>query len=63
VADDGQTFVDASPDSKITIRDAANAVVTVIGGDGSTPPVTSVRVKPGAVVFPEGTPTAGTPAA
>ena len=63
VADDGQTFVDASPDAKITIRDATNAEVTVIGGDGSTPPVTSVRVKPGAVVFPQGTPTAGTPTA
>ncbi len=63
VADDGQTFVDESPDAKITVRDAANAEVMVIGGDGSTPPVTSVRVKPGAVVFPAGTPAAATPAA
>ncbi len=63
VAEDGQTVVDASPDAKITVRDAANAVATVIGGDGSTPPVTSVRVKPGAVVFPAGTPAAATPAA
>lgn len=63
VAEDGQTFVDASPESKITIRDAANAQVAVIGGDGSTPPVTSVRVTPGGFTFPEATSTEGTPAA
>ena len=61
VAEDGQTFVDTSPDSKITVRDAANAVVAVIGGDGSTPPVTSVRVRPGAFSFPVEAPIAGTP--
>jgi hypothetical protein len=63
VAADGQTFIDAAPESKITIRDAANAVVAVIGGDGSTPPVTSVRVTAGGFTFPEIAPPAATPAA
>jgi hypothetical protein len=61
VAEDGQTFVDTSPESKITIRDAANASVAVIGGDGSTPPITSIRVKPGAFSFLAEIPTSGTP--
>lgn len=63
VAEDGQTFTDTSPDSRITIRDAAHAQVAVLGGDGSTAPVTSMRVTPGGFNFLMATPASSTPAA
>lgn len=67
VADDGQSFVDHSPETALTLRDAANTVVQVItpyqAGDGSVPPVTAVRMKVGAPGFPQATPAVGTPSA
>jgi len=65
VGDDGQSFVDNSPETALTFRDAANNVVQVItpyqGGAGTVPPVTAVRMAVGAPGFPAGTPAAGTP--
>ena len=65
VSADGQSFVDDSPETTLTFRDAANNVLQVItpyqAGDGSVPPVTAVRMAVGAPGFPAGTPTAGTP--
>ncbi len=60
VSEDGQTFVDDSPDSGPTIRDAADNVMAAPRGQ---PPVTGVRMGVGSPGFPEGTPTAGTPTA
>ncbi len=60
VSEDGQTLRDDAPESTMTIRDAAGTVVDVITGG---PPVTGVRMGVGAPGFPEGTPTAATPAA
>ena len=60
VSEDGQTFVDDSPDSGPTIRDAAGTVVAAPRGQ---PPVTGIRMGVGSPGFPEGTPTAGTPTA
>jgi hypothetical protein len=58
VSEDGQSFVDDSPDSGPTIRDAAGNVVAAPRGQ---PPVTGVRMRIGSPGFPEATPTAGTP--
>ncbi len=56
VSEDGQTWTDDGTQVKVTIRDAMNAVVTVLGGGGDqppiTPPVMATRMKPGVVVFP-----------
>ncbi|HEY7031721.1 MAG TPA: hypothetical protein VH482_10355 [Thermomicrobiales bacterium] len=60
VSEDGQTFVDDSPDSGPTIRDAAGNVVAAPRGQ---PPVTGIRMGVGSPGFPAGTPTAGTPTA
>jgi hypothetical protein len=64
VSEDGQTFVDDGSKVMVTIRDAAGAVVQEVSGAGA-PPVTAIRMAPGAPGFPEGpaagTPTAGTP--
>ena len=60
VSEDGQTFVDDSPDSGPTIRDAADNVVAAPRGQ---PPVTGVRMGVGSPGFAAGTPTAGTPTA
>ena len=59
VSEDGQTWMSGAG-STITIRDAADNVVQEIA-DG--PPAMGVRMGPGAPGFPEGTPTAATPAA
>jgi hypothetical protein len=65
VSEDGQSFVDDSPETTITIRDTAHAVVQVIkpyeAGDGSVPPVTAIRMAVGAPGFPAGTPGTATP--
>jgi hypothetical protein len=62
VSEDGQTWTDDGTQVKATIRDAANAVVTVLGGGGDqppiTPPVMATRMTPGPLVFP---PTPQTP--
>jgi hypothetical protein len=59
VSADGQTFSDLEPETRITVRDATNQVVSeqadVVAG------VTATRMSPSAVVFPEGTSMAGTP--
>jgi hypothetical protein len=59
VSEDGQTWMSGAG-STITIRDAADNVIQEIA-DG--PPAMGVRMGPGAPGFPEGTPTAATPAA
>ncbi len=60
VSEDGQSFVDDAPETTVTIRDPAGAVMTVIPGD-SSPPVRRSRMGVGSPGFPAGTPSAGTP--
>ena len=64
VSEDGQTFVDDNSRVMVTIRDATGAVVQQMPGAGA-PPVTGIRMTPGAPGFPEGgaagTPVGGTP--
>jgi hypothetical protein len=60
VSDDGQTFIDDAPETTVTVRDAANAVVDVIPGPPA-PPATGVRMGVGAPGFPAATPAASTP--
>jgi hypothetical protein len=57
-SEDGQSFVDDSPESGPTIRDAQGTVLDVLRGG---PPVTGVRMGVGAPGLPEGTAAAGTP--
>jgi hypothetical protein len=52
VSADGQSFVDDSPESGPTIRDAQGTVLDVLRGG---PPVTGVRMGVGAPGFSEGT--------
>ena len=63
-SEDGQSFVDDNALVVVTIRDAAGAVLQEVSGAGA-PPVTGIRMAPGAPGFPEGlatgTPMAGTP--
>jgi hypothetical protein len=67
VSDDGQSFVDNSPETTITIRDAGNNVLQVImpyaAADDSVPPVTAIRMTVGAPGLPVATPEAATPTA
>jgi hypothetical protein len=60
VNDDGQSFIDDAPETTVTIRDAVNTIVAVIGGPPA-PPATGVRMGVGSPGFPAGTPAAGTP--
>ena len=60
VSEDGQTVFDDQSQGKITIRDAAGAVVQELSTAGA-PPVTGTRMGVGAPGFAAGTPTAGTP--
>jgi hypothetical protein len=50
VSDDGMTIIDDSPETTITIRDAAHNVLDVVTG---LPPATGVRMAVGAPGFPE----------
>ena len=59
-SEDGQSFVDDSPETGPTIRDSAGNVLDVVRGG---PPVTGVRMGVGAPGFPEGITEAATPAA
>lgn len=68
VSEDGQRFVDDSPETTLTFRDPANAVVAVIspygeGSDGSIAPVTGVRMAVGSPGFPDTNEVVATPAA
>jgi len=59
VSADGQTFTDLEPETRVTMRDAANEVLSeqssIVAG------VTATRMTPSVVVFPKGTPMTGTP--
>ena len=63
VGEDGQTFTDDAPETKLTVRDPTGTIVMVLGGDGSFPPVTATRMGVGSPGFPAATPTAATPTA
>ena len=56
VSADGQTWTDDGTQAQLTIRDAANAVVAVLGGGGDqppiTPPVRATRMRPGPLAMP-----------
>jgi hypothetical protein len=64
VSADGKSFIDDNSRVMVTIRDATGAVAQQMPGAGA-PPVTGIRMAPGAPGFPEegaaGTPIAGTP--
>jgi len=63
-SEDGQSFVDDNALVMVTIRDAAGAVLQEVSGAGA-PPVTGIRMAPGAPGFPggvsAGAPMTGTP--
>src|SRR5215212_101116 len=65
VSADGQQFTDNSPETTITYRDTANAVVAVIqpfaGSNANGPSVSATRMQVGNPGFPEGTEMAETP--
>ena len=63
VSEDGQTFTDDAPETKLTVRDPTGSIVLVVDGDGSFPPVSATRMGVGSPGFPAGTPVTGTPAA
>jgi hypothetical protein len=63
VSADGQTLIDDAPETTVTVRDAANSVVSVITSNTGGPPATGVRMGVGAPGFPPTTPNAGTPTA
>jgi len=56
VSEDGMTFIDDSPESRVTIRDPAGNVVSVIEGARVTQPVTGTLIGVGMPGFPEATP-------
>jgi len=61
VGADGQTFTDMEPEGRITVRDAANGVVSDQGTFAAG--VTATRMSPNSVIFPEAAPADATPAA
>jgi hypothetical protein len=63
VSEDGQTLVDDSPETTITMRDAAGNVVNIVKPATSGARATGVRMGVGKPGFPEATPMAGTPTA
>jgi hypothetical protein len=62
ISEDGNSWIDDSSASTVTIRDKSGAVIAAIS-DPTAPPVTAVRIQLKAPGFPEGTPAAATPAA
>lgn len=54
VSDDGLTNSDTSPESKITIRDPAGNVVSVVPGHRDLQPVTSTRIAVGSATLQSG---------
>jgi hypothetical protein len=60
-SEDGQSFYDDGTRVRVTFRDASNNVTRVLGEDGSFPPASGNRMRPGAPGFPESTPEAATP--
>jgi hypothetical protein len=63
VSEDGQTFIDDAPETTLTYRDAAGAIIAAITpfrGDGPITPVTGTRMIVGAPGIPLGTPAAPT---
>ena len=62
VSEDGQTILDDQSRGKITIRDAAGAVVQEISTAGA-PPVTGIRMAVGEPGFPTSAPGTATPTA
>jgi len=55
---DGQSFTDNTPDARVLLRDANNAILA----DGTLAAgVVAVRITPGSLIFPRATPVAGTP--
>jgi hypothetical protein len=59
VSPDGQTFSDPEPETRVTLRDAANQILA--DRSGIVAGVTATRMSPNSVIFPEGTSGAGTP--
>jgi hypothetical protein len=59
VSPDGQTFSDLEPETRVTLRDAANQILS--DQSGIVAGVTATRMSPNSVIFPEGTSVAGTP--
>jgi hypothetical protein len=53
VSEDGQTFTDDWSETKLTVRDPTGNIVMVVGGDGSFPPVTAIRMGVGSPGFPD----------
>ena len=61
MSDDGQRFVDNSPQTTLTYRDAAGAVVAAITpfqGGGNVPPVIGIRIAVGEPGIPVASPVA-----
>jgi hypothetical protein len=58
---DGETFGDDWARSTVTIRDISNAVIAVLGNDGSLPVIAGVRMHVGEPVIPESGTTGATP--
>ncbi len=61
VSPDGQTFSDLEPETRVTLRDAANQILS--DQSGIIPGVTATRMRPNSVTFPAAAPAAATPAA
>jgi hypothetical protein len=60
-SDDGESFSDDWARSTVTIRDASNTVIAVLGNDGSMPVIAGVRMRVGEPVIPDSATTAATP--
>ena len=59
---DGETFTDDNARVMVTVRDAAGAVVQQMSG-ADAPPITGIRMAPGASGFPDSAGGAATPTA
>jgi hypothetical protein len=59
VSEDGQTFLDDSPQTTNTIRDPLGTIVQQFSGGGGA--VTGTRIRVGSDGLPQGTPTPATP--